>query len=444
MVCYPFIPCPQCKSPNDTDYKFCKSCGLQRIIQTDNTVRAREENCDLRLIDDRIKYLDSLIDSSCYTKQKSHLKTELSEFLSAIDPQKNLYNAVPEDLRKFIIMKEKGGRTQLHNASCHFKGLAGKQTCSCPKTLAAKSVDSLIGKMRAIFRDLGRTGDWNPISLTGNPASSLLMKRHLRSVTVEQTSASVVSKQAVPLMFDKLGKLCRYLTYQVSVEKDHVTKLLWLRDKAYFAMLCHSGDRGGDLGLLTADRIFQLPDSDGIFISEVAGKTASIDNPKNAVLLPSKDTDICPIKHLRMYFDFAEKTDIKLNEGYIFRIRDVRTKQITDKPVNSSCMSERLKTHLLAINLYEGESSHSSRRSCAITLRMLGADDGNVNQHLGWTSKHMLNHYATIGGLCSPKGAASMLSHAADKSNNDQSKLGKVSKSFQGLKHMKHFYFTAR
>ena len=56
----------------------------------------------------------------------------------------------------------------------------------------------------------------------------------------------------------------------------------------------------------------------------------------------------------------------------------------------------------------------------------------------------MLNHYATIGGLCSPKGAASMLSHAADKSNNDQSKLGKVSKSFQGLKHMKHFYFTAR
>ena len=73
--------------------------------------------------------------------------------------------------------------------------------------------------MRAIFRDLGCTGDWNPISLTGNPASSLLMKRHLRSVTVEQTSASVVSKQAAPLMFDKLGKLCRYFRKKRSCNK---------------------------------------------------------------------------------------------------------------------------------------------------------------------------------------------------------------------------------
>ena len=92
------------------------------------------------------------------------------------------------------------------------------------------------------------------------------MKRHLQSVTIEQTSASVTSKQAVPLMFDKLGKLCRYLNYQTSVEKHPVTKVF-----------CHSGNRGGDLGLLTADRLFQLSDTDGIFISEVAGKTASID-----------------------------------------------------------------------------------------------------------------------------------------------------------------------
>lgn len=32
-------------------------------------------------------------------------------------------------------------------------------------------------------------------------------------------------------------------------------------------------------------------------------------------------------------------------------------------------MSDRLRTHLLAINIYEAESSHSSRRWCAIILR---------------------------------------------------------------------------
>ena len=355
-VCYPYIPCPFCKSANDIDYKFCKSCGTQKGVELSQTVLTGEEHSKnqqtITLIDDRIKYLDSLLDSSAYSKQKGNLQTDLSGFLSAMTPPKTLYTALPEDLRKFIIMKEKGGRTQLHNASCEYKGLAGKQNCSCPKTLAAKSVDSLIGKLRAIFRDLGRTGDWNPITYIGNPASSLLMKKHLQAVTLEQTSASVVSKQAVPLMFDKLGKLCRHLTYQASVEKDQVTKFLFLRDKAYFTLLCHSGNRGGDLGLLTADRIFQLPDMEGIFISEVAGKTASLDNPKNAVLLPSKDVDICPVKHLRSYFDFADKCGIALDQGFIFRLRDVRTKQITDKPVNSSSMSERLKSHLSAIKVF--------------------------------------------------------------------------------------------
>ena len=374
-VCYPYIPCPQCKSANDIDYRFCKSCGLQRSVQATQNVLTEDGRCmnqsTLRLIDDRIKYLDSLLDSSCYSKRKDNLKTELSKFLCDMGSQKTLYTAVPEDLRKFIIMKEKGGRTQLHDTSCRFKGLAGKQTCACPKTLAAKSVDSLIGKMRAIFRDLGRIGDWNPISSTGNPASSLSMKRHLQSVTIEQTSASVTSKQAVPLMFDKLGKLCRYLSYQTSVEKEPVAKLLLLRDKAYFSLLCHSGNRGGDLGLLTADRLFQLPDTDGIFISEVAGKTASIDNPKNAVILPSKDSDICPIKHLRKYFDFADESDSQLHNGYIFRL-----------------------------------------------------------QHLGWTSKQMLDHYATIGGLCSPKGAASVLSDAADNQSMRNRNLDKFQEHF--------------
>ena len=58
-----------------------------------------------------------------------------------------------------------------------------------------------------------------------------------------------------------------------------------------------------------------------------------------------------------------------------------QTKHITDKTVNSSSMSEKLKNHLSVINLYECESSDSSRRSCAITLRMLGVNDGGVNQH---------------------------------------------------------------
>lgn len=264
----------------------------------------------------------------------------------------------------------------------------------------------MIGKIRAIFRDLGRSGDWNPVLLTGNPSASHLMKRHLQSVSLEQASANVVQKQAVPLMFEKLARLCRYLAFKASVENDLIAKFLYLMDRAYFSILSHSGDRSSDLGNLSSERIFELPDSSGIFISEVIGKVVSTDNPNNFMLFKSKDEDICPIRLLTEYMNSAVELGIDLGTGYLFRVRDNSSRFIADKPVGSSSMTDRLGIHLSAVNLYEGESSHSSRRGCAITLRMLGISDGLINEHVGWGSSKMLDHYAKIGGLYGPGGVA--------------------------------------
>lgn len=76
-------------------------------------------------IDERIKTLDSLLDAGSYTKQKCNLKTEL-------DPLKNITNATPEDIRKFLVFKEKNGRTQLHNDNCEFRNEHSLQECYCP------------------------------------------------------------------------------------------------------------------------------------------------------------------------------------------------------------------------------------------------------------------------------------------------------------------------
>ena len=49
-------------------------------------------------------------------------------------------------------------KQKLHIRSCSSK------TCSCPKPVAAKTVDSYIGKLRSIFNRLGRTGFSNPLA----------------------------------------------------------------------------------------------------------------------------------------------------------------------------------------------------------------------------------------------------------------------------------------
>jgi hypothetical protein len=93
-------------------------------------------------------------------------------------------------------------------------------------------------------------------------------------------------------------------------------------------------------------------------------------------------------------------------------------------------MTDRLRKHLTAINLYEGETSNSSRRGCSITLRMLGVADKEISNHIGWHSKNMINHYANIGNILSPAGAASTLSNATESLDKGTSKLNQVSNCF--------------
>lgn len=441
---FPSLLCKACGKHNDIDFVFCKSCGTPRNIASDVKKSARDSNNQNSMIDhinSRIKKLDDLLQTSNYSKQKCSLEKEFLEFLKEIDQEKDLMTVIPEDIRKFLIFKEGNGRTQLHNEECRFRGMTGVKECGCPKTLAAKSVDSLLGKIRAILRDIGRSGEWNPMLLTGNPASSIVLKKHLQAVSLEQSNSEVGKKQAVPMMFDKLGRLCRHLSYAISVQNDPISKYLLARDRAYFAMICHSGGRGGDLGLLSSNRLFEMSNSNGVLISQVLGKVVSINNPNNFILLPSKDSDICPVSHLRSYMSIANDAQVDLKSGCLFRVQDKKTKTITNRPVTSTCMTDRLKMHLKAINLYEGETSHSSRRGCSITLKLLGVPDDDICKHIGWNSNAMLNHYAVEGRILNSSGAANALAQAADSLDQGVSKLNQVSEQFMSLNNLKRFYF---
>ena len=156
----------------------------------------------------------------------------------------------------FIVRKEVKGRTKLPTNMCEYRGSPGKTACGCPCTMAFKSEYSLVGKIRAIFRDNGRSGDWNQILGSGNPAAAPLLKRHLQCISAEQASANMVSKQAVPLMFNKLAYLCRYLNYKGYTEKRASCKVSVYKRLRFFATLGHTGGLGGDPGLLTSSRLF--------------------------------------------------------------------------------------------------------------------------------------------------------------------------------------------
>ena len=61
--------------------------------------------------------------------------------------------------------------------------------CRCPKRLAFNTVNSYIGKPRAIFNKAGRTDDWNGLLGFGNPAASVVVQGCLEAVSEEPLRA---------------------------------------------------------------------------------------------------------------------------------------------------------------------------------------------------------------------------------------------------------------
>ena len=358
-------------------------------------------------LQDRISELEALTQSTKYSKQKQSLKHELCEFLSALNPPKSLDDALPSDVRLFIAFKDGKGKTKVHKEGCVASRYDGQ--CECPHRRSAGSVDSLIGQLRAIFRDHGRGTDWIDNFGVGNPAAAAIIKQYLKAIKLEQSSAAVTSKHAVPIFIDKLTLVLRHIHYQIRNPSLKVyMKFVFLRDSAMLNLLVYTGDRAGDLGELRTDNIRRLPNDEGVVITMCKGKTIDVQDPRVVPVLSNHVKEYCPIKTLRLYVDFCEKNDISLKGGYFFRPLDNKNKPV-NKPLSSSALNARLKTYLQRLNIFEGETPHGTRSGCALTLSWLGLDKEVIKSHVGWKSDKMLEHYTKVNDLVLRHGSAKAL-----------------------------------
>ena len=160
----PHISCSSCTVANDIDFKFCKACGLSRLDKDRNQQEKNENEGTITKINDRKKSLDALLNSASYSKQKCNLKKEVENFLVLLDPLKNFSNATPEDIRKFLIFKEKNGKTQLHDDKCQFRTNHGLQSCHCPRTWRSSQLILWWGKLERFSETRGVQGSGTPCS----------------------------------------------------------------------------------------------------------------------------------------------------------------------------------------------------------------------------------------------------------------------------------------
>lgn len=350
---------------------------------------------NLGAINTRLHALQTVKVAKPYQRQKSKLQQELEAFLASLTIPKSLLSASPHDLIRFLIWKDQQGKTAVHTPQCpSFGSNRRRALCACPTRLAAGTVESYIGKLRAIFISAGlREQSCDSLTL-GNPAAHPALKQYLTSMREEQAKARVTPKQAVPFFFDKFSTLCSHLRkLTLSQDLSPASRYLYSRDLAFFCLDFYSGDRASDLGRVYTKEILTLPDGDGFLFHHLFGKTLRGGSSNIFAVKACEDRSICPVANLRLYVTIADRMGIPLRDGYLFRVMDPKGK-VSSNPFQGSAVASRLRHHLEVLRINDGETMHSFRAGCSITLSLLGASTEEVARHVGWRSLSTAKYYS--------------------------------------------------
>ena len=323
---------------------------------------------------------------------------------------KTPFSATPKDVCRFLAWKDSRGKTQVHVSTCPFLGKHKVHSCRCPVRLSYATVDSYIGKLRAIFKDAGREGDWNTALSLGNPAASAEVKAYLKAFTSEQLQAAVTPKQATPLFLVKIVPLSRLIQRKMLLPGITASQLfVYARDAAFFKTLFFSRDRANDLTLVKTQEIMRFPQNDGLLFNRVWGKSLRDGSANLFGIRRHSDSSLCPVKAIELYIGISSALSLDLLSRFLFRPLNSLGK-IQNKQLASSTLQSRLRSYLLVADIYNGETLHSFRAGLVITLALSGSQLADIMEHVGWRHAPTASHYLKVAQVLRPGGPSDLLS----------------------------------
>ena len=291
---------------------------------------------DEKAIHERFQSVKSSVAHKPYQRQKSALELQFSAFPASVFPPKTISSCTVDDVIKFLIHKDKSGRTVVHATEC------SRVLCRSPRRLAAGTVDSLLGKLRSIFNGLGRLD-------LANPVAHPRVKEYLRFVREEQAGLAVSPSQGVPFFveFRKLVALLREkITNSQSLSRIH--KYVLVRDAVFFVVDFLTGDRTSDLGRLLAGQVFKLKDREGYLLRFTLTKTLRKGLPRSFALIPFCESGVCLVNWITCYLSVCDLLNVRLAPGFFFRASD-RNKDVGSRPFVGSAVNNRLRGYLVDI-----------------------------------------------------------------------------------------------
>ena len=175
-----------------------------------------------------------------------------------------------------------------------------------------------------------------------------------------------------------------------------------------------AGDRSSDLGRTLGKELLYFPDKSGILFNHTFGKTLRGDALNTFSIRRCENLDICPVYNFEGYMSICKLLKVDLRSGFLFR--STKGSSVTAEPFLGSAVYNRLKFYLGALGLDSGETPHSLRAGCSITLSLLGVPEGAILKHIGWRSASMLHHYTDLREVTRPDSPGAVLAASSAQS----------------------------
>ena len=354
---------------------------------------------------------------SSYEVQKSRLSEDFCTFLlahSALAPPlataSSPGSASPEDVGKFLFFRDSRGRTQVHRPGCEFVGQSGLHGCGCRVGLAAGTIDSMVGKLRAFFNSRGQTEPFSFDNPRANPCNSTFVKNWIKSAFKEQRLARVTPRQAPPIFSTHLRLLAAEISRRISSLSPSASlfpeKFCLFRDRAFFLIQWFAGDRAGDLGNAVGAEVSRHS-TGALILQHTIGKTIR-ESGSQLLIVPqiSEDPLVCPVRAFDEYVSLCQMHGINLKSGFLFPpLRLPRRDGIRNAAFCSRNATKRIRFYI-SEDVLPNVSAHGVRAGCATTLLLLGASKDEVMDHCRWASERVCKQYHQLEKVSRIQGSA--------------------------------------
>ncbi len=328
-------------------------------------------------------------------KARKTAARELAHWLQTIHAagNKTLLTIAPEDMLVYL--------TQ-HWLPNH----AGSATATGELIAAPGSLSGTKSFLAKEFELLGRTGNWNPATQQGNPMHSMQVKNMLTGYANHAAELGYQKKGAVPLTEAEIQTLLGSMLQMHNGITDNTQLLLILRNGLLLSLLWPTCFRGFNAGGVRLDNIV-LPTGGSAVpylvptmkLSKGAKLHMLPDTTKNKKGGHCSVTLTCDVLCFTTWLQLAVQHYAAAKQpitNYLTRPLHVRNKVFAEKAMTSSNAWARLIKYLKALDMYKGQSVHSTRRGNMIHKQQQLQESNTEIAEAAMCDKKNVKYYTDI------------------------------------------------